>query len=163
MAFPNNPIQNILFVRTDRLGDFLLNLPAIHALKETYPKAHLSVLLHPSLEELLKDHPDMDEVIPFTPALYDTHFLKWFLFFWKLRKKYFDLVIISNPHKYFHLLTCLMRIPYRVGYDRKWGFFLTHTLTDLKAQSLKHEVEYNLDLVGRMRAKLIDPHVTQNY
>ena len=163
MAFPTNPLQKILFIRTDRLGDFLLNLPAIHALKETYPKAHLSVLLHPSLEELLKDHPDIDEEIPFTPAIHGTHFLKWFLFFWKLRKKHYDLVIISNPHKYFHLFTTLMRIPYRIGYHRKWGFLLTQTLPDLKVQSLKHEVEYNLDLVALVGAKLRDVGSSQNY
>ncbi|MBI3017418.1 MAG: glycosyltransferase family 9 protein [Deltaproteobacteria bacterium] len=163
MAFPNNPFQNILFIRTDRLGDFLLNLPAIHALKETYPKARLSVLLHPSLEELLKDHPDIDETISFAPIIHGTHFLKWFLFFWKLRKKHYDLVIISNPHKYFHLFTTLMRIPYRIGYHRKWGFLLTQALPDLRVQSLKHEVEYNLDLVALVGAKLRNVGASQNY
>ncbi|MBI3019354.1 MAG: glycosyltransferase family 9 protein, partial [Deltaproteobacteria bacterium] len=163
MAFPINAIQNILFIRTDRLGDFLLNLPAIHALKETYPKARLSVLLHPSLEELLKDQPDIDETISFTPIIHGTHFLQWFLFFWKLRKKSYDLVVISNPHKYFHLFTTLMRIPYRIGYPRKWGFLLTQTLPDLKVQSLKHEVEYNLDLVALVNAKLRDAGSSQSY
>lgn len=163
MAFPSNSIQNILFIRTDRLGDFLLNLPAIHALKETYPTARLSVLLHPGIEELLKDHPDIDEVIPFTPAIHGTHFLQWLFFFWKLKNKSYDLVIVSNPHKYFHLFTYLMRIPYRIGYRRKWGFLLTQTLPDLKVRSIKHEVEYNLDLVALVGAKLRNASSSQNY
>ena len=162
MAVLSNTLQKILFIRTDRLGDFLLNLPAIHVLKKSCPKAHLSVLLHPSLEDLFKDHPDIDEVIPFSPILQGTHFLKWFSFFWALKKKSYDLVLISNPHKYFHLFTFLMRISCRVGYRRKWGFLLTHTLPDVKSQSLKHEVEYNLDLVRLSGAKLTDDHAIQN-
>jgi len=58
--------MRILFIRTDRIGDFLLNLPAIHALKETYPDSKISVLIHPEVQELVNNHPDIDEFISFT-------------------------------------------------------------------------------------------------
>ena len=160
MACTSNSIQNILFIRTDRLGDFLLNLPAIHALKETYPKAHISVLCHPSLEDLLQNHPNIDEIISFNNL---SNILNWIILFFSLLKGHYDIVIVSNPHKYFHLLTFLLRIPVRVGYNRKWGFLLTQTLPDLKVQSFKHEVEYNLDLVALVGAKLRDIKSSQNY
>lgn len=166
-------IRKILFIRNDRIGDFLLNLPAIHALKETYPEAEISVVVHPLIAELLvyrkEGHPDITEIIPFeTPAKPKTRsrggflalrhawrrarndmsaFSKWFSLFRRLNKAKYDLAIVSNPHKYFHLLTALLRIPCRIGYDRKWGFLLTHTLPDRKAENKKHEVEYNLDLI----------------
>ena len=140
--------MRILFIRTDRIGDFLLNLPAIHALKETYPDSKISVLIHPEVQELVNNHPDIDEFISFT---------SWKNLFFALLKKKYDMAIISNPHKYFHLLTFLARIPQRIGYRRKWGFLLTHSIEDKKAQSLKHEVEYNLDLVSQAKAHTSSP------
>ena len=40
--------------------------------------------------------------------------------------------------------------PVRVGYNRKCPFFLTRTRKDDRSQGLKHEVEYNLELVRRL-------------
>jgi hypothetical protein len=47
-------IRHVLFVRTDRLGETLLNLPAAAALKAALPHASLSLLVHPDLEPLDK-------------------------------------------------------------------------------------------------------------
>ena len=55
--------RQIVFVRTDRLGETLLNLPAIRVLRRAYPNAHLRLMLHPTLQELLVGHPDVDEVV----------------------------------------------------------------------------------------------------
>ena len=41
-TLPN--IQRILFVRTDRIGDTLMNVPAIHLLRQTYPKSWITLL-----------------------------------------------------------------------------------------------------------------------
>ena len=45
-------IKNILVVRNDRFGEFLLNIPAMRALKELYPQAKLTLAVNPAVCEL---------------------------------------------------------------------------------------------------------------
>ncbi|MCM8765821.1 MAG: hypothetical protein NC920_03140, partial [Candidatus Omnitrophica bacterium] len=50
----------------------------------------------------------------------------------------------------------LAGIPIRVGYARKWDFLLTHKIEDKKYLGLRHEVEYNLELVELIGATTED-------
>ena len=130
-------IKNILAIRNDRFGEFLLNIPAFRALKEAYPDAKLTLAVNPVVKELAECIEYSDEV-----AVWDDHFKK------SLKKRKFDLVVVFNPTKEAHWLSFRAGIPKRVGYNRKWGILLTHKIPDNKNLGLKHEVEYNLDLVG---------------
>ena len=137
----------ILFVRTDRLGDVLLNLPAVAALRAACPRAHVTMMVHPNLGALLEGSPEVDELM----AYQDDSRRPWW---WaaahlagRLRAKRFDVAILSTSKKEFHAAAFLAGIPQRVGFDRKWGWLLTHRLPDAKALGERHEVEYNLDLI----------------
>src|SRR5260221_6407594 len=45
---PGDPlIRRILVSRTDLIGDVVLSLPAVHALRQGYPHAELDMLVHP--------------------------------------------------------------------------------------------------------------------
>jgi ADP-heptose:LPS heptosyltransferase len=52
-----------------------------------------------------------------------------------------------NPRKDFHLAALLGCSGLRVGYNRKWGFCLNKKIPDKKAWEIKHEIEYNKDLI----------------
>ena len=138
--------RQIVFVRTDRLGETLLALPAIHALRQAFPDARLTLMLHPSLQELFAGHPDVDEVVP-EPAGAGP----WWRHAWRVsrlwRSWHPEIIILANPKKAYHLGAWLAGIPRRVGYDRKWGRLLTHRLQDRKPLGERHEVEYNLELI----------------
>lgn len=139
--------RRILFIRTDRLGETLLAVPAAMALRAASPQAHLTLLVQPALQPLLAGAPGIDEVLAYD----DTAPPQW----WRralrlgraLRPRRFDLVVVSNPKKELHLAVWLAGIPVRVGYGRKWGGLLTRRVVDRKALGERHEVEYNLDLV----------------
>ena len=73
-----------------------------------------------------------------------------------LRKYRFDLCVVLNPTKEAHQSIFLAGIPVRVGYDRKWGFLLTHKIKDTKHLGNRHEVDCNLELVGLLGAKTQD-------
>jgi heptosyltransferase-2 len=141
-------IRRILFVRTDRIGDVLMNVPALRLLRQAYPKAWITLMAEESVADLLKSHPDLDEVM----AVSARRIREDFLYRWGLaallRRTRFDMAIVSNPDKYLHGMIFLASIPRRIGYDRKRAFFLTRRMqVDLALPEI-HEIEKNLKLAG---------------
>lgn len=155
---PNRNINKILAVRTDRFGEFLLNIPALRALKETYPQAKITLITGAAAKELAGMIPFIDEVLVFGKDKDNLFGIVRFAAI--LRKSRFDLAVILNPAKFFHIVTFLAAIPIRLGYDRKWGFLLTHKIKDVKYEGYKHEIDYNLDLVGAIGAKTQDKRLS---
>lgn len=140
-------MRSILFIRTDRLGETLLNLPAVAALNAAWPDASITLLTHPDLRPLLEQALGVDRVL--TCA---TDATPWWMTALRMRRLLrshrFDVAMVSNPQKAIHLGVWLARIPRRVGYARKWGrWLLTHRLEDRKGLGDRHEVEYNCDLL----------------
>ncbi len=137
--------NKILIVRNDRFGEFLLNIPAVSALKKAYPQARLVLAVNPEVYELASAVECVDEAV-----VWNEQFRKG------LRKQKFDACVVLNPSKEAHWACFWAGIPARAGYDRKWGFLLTHKLKDTKYQGARHEVEYNLELVSLIGASAFD-------
>ena len=143
-------IRNILLVRNDRFGEFLLNIPALRAIRETFPQAKITIAVDPYVRELAECLPYIDEVVQWSMLRHSL--TERFGFIKTLRSKAIDMAIMLNPTKEFNIFTYILGVPVRVGYDRKWGFLLTHKIKDIKYLGRKHEVEYNLELVGLIGA-----------
>lgn len=152
-------IHNILVIRTDRIGEVLLNIPAIRALKQSF-NSSLSALVNPAVKELLVNTPEIDQILTFNEEDWNKGILAKLQLLRQLRQMKFDLAVILNPAKRFHILTYLAGIPLRLGYSRKWGFLLTHKIEDKKYLGRKHEVEYNLDLVRLIGADTEDLQIS---
>jgi heptosyltransferase-1 len=58
---PDGPA--ILVVRLSAIGDIVMASPLIHALRQRHPQAHIAWLVQPEAAALLRDHPELDEVI----------------------------------------------------------------------------------------------------
>jgi heptosyltransferase-2 len=136
-----------LVTRTDRIGDLVVSTPVFSALREKFPKSWIACLTFCQNREIIEGNPSLDEVI-----LYD----KWgsekgwfgnFRFARKLARKKFDLVIHLHATNRVHWVSWLAGIPVRIGYNRKCSWTLTHSYPDLKKEGIKHEAEYNFDLV----------------
>ncbi len=139
--------QNILIVRTDRIGDVVLTTPAIKALRQNFPYAKISILVTSATKDLVEGNPHLNEI------LIDDK--KGFLGFWKLvfllRPKKFDCAIIFHTKKRTNALCFLAGIPRRVGYcNDKWGFLLTQKIDDQRHRGMKHESQYCLDVLRCM-------------
>lgn len=52
-------------MKPSALGDIVLALPALTALRESFPDAKISWLVRPEFAPLLENHPHLDEIIPF--------------------------------------------------------------------------------------------------
>jgi len=137
----------ILIVRTDRIGDLLLSTPAIKAVREVYPKAHIAVMVQPYVEEIVDGNPYIDEVILYDKDNKHKGFFGSLGFIFELKGKKFDIAIILHPTDRSNLIPFLAGIPERVGYDKKLGFLLTKRLKDTKHLGEKHEIDYNFDVL----------------
>lgn len=144
MQINEKEIKNILLVRNDRFGEFLLNIPAFRALKQKYRLAKLTLITSGYNVELAQCIESIDEIIPWENKKHT--FKEIFQFIRELKKRRFGLCVIFNPSKEFNLISFLAGIPLRVGYDRKWGFLLNRKKEDKKQPEEKHEIEYNIEL-----------------
>ena len=58
-------MKNILIVKLSAIGDVIHAMPVAHAIKETYPEAHITWVVEPPAYDLLAMNPDVDEIILF--------------------------------------------------------------------------------------------------
>ncbi len=57
--------MNILLIKPSSLGDIVMALPALSALRRNWPEARISWLIRPEFAPLIKGHPHVNEIIPF--------------------------------------------------------------------------------------------------
>jgi heptosyltransferase-1 len=90
--------ENILLIRLKSIGDIVLTLPAVHAVRENFPDAKLHFLVSRELASLVHGFRDIDEIIPLDRSAYRGGNLKrmgmdtWHLLR-DLRRKKFSKVI----------------------------------------------------------------------
>ena len=61
--------KNILITKPSSLGDIVLALPALRALRLSFPEAKISWLIRPEFAPLIENHPHLDEIITFDRKL----------------------------------------------------------------------------------------------
>lgn len=138
----------ILMIRLDRIGDVVLSLPAILAVRERFPKAHIALMTRPTTQPLVEGNPLIDEVIPYFYEKKGRHrsVVGNFRFIYEIIRRKFDIVFILNPSLRSYLVPFCAGIPYRVGF-KSWPFLLTHSAEDRRHEGKRHEAEYTLDVV----------------
>lgn len=158
--------RRLLAVRLDNLGDVLLTTPALHALKESLPGIHLTLLASPVGVQAAYLNPDIDDVIAYQSPMVDP---------WRdlphdsqreqrliamLRQQRFDGAVIFTTFRQSPLpaayLCYLADIPLRLAAcDDGAGSLLTtrhrHTTQVI------HEVERGLQLVGAIGCRASAP------
>ena len=157
----NRSPERILVTRTDRLGDLVLSTPVFEALRRRFPDAYIACVTFLENREVIEGNPYLDEVILYDKKGSEKGWLGNLIFASKLAKRRFDVAIHLHPTNRMHLVSWLAKIPVRIGYRKKNGWALTRTLEDRKAEGLKHEAEYNFDLLkflGIENTQTLVPH-----
>jgi heptosyltransferase-2 len=149
---PNNHRKKILIRGVNWIGDAVLTLPAIRAVRRAYPDAHISLLVKPWVSEIFHNNPDINEII-----LYDENLIgisgKLKLAH-ILRQKKFDTAILLQNAFDAALIAWLSGIPERIGYNRDFrGFLLTGGIPLKKDILSMHQVHYYLNLVRAAAGK----------
>jgi lipopolysaccharide heptosyltransferase II len=150
--------QNILIVRTDRIGDVVLTTPTIHALRQALPQARLSILVAPATQDLVKGNPDLNQILLDDRRAMHQGLGGFLKLVNEIRRERFDAAIILHTKKRTNLLCFLAGIPLRIGYQNaKWGFLLNHPIEDTRHHGTKHEADYCLDVLKALGLN-IKPH-----
>jgi heptosyltransferase-2 len=153
-------IENILIRGTNWIGDAVMTLPAVAAVRETFPRAKITVLCKPWVAALYETSPDIDEIFLFeTPGRHDGVAGKVRLAR-DLKKKKFDLAILLQNAIEAAIITYLARIPLRAGYNSDGrGLLLTHSVQRTRAIRKVHQVHYYLEMLASLGFRSAGPEI----
>lgn len=150
----------ILVRATNWVGDAVMSLPALHALREQFPRAHIAILAKPWVADLYGREPFCSEVIPYDPGKGWAGWRERWRIAQRLRRREFDCAILLQNAFESALIAYLARIPVRIGYNRDArGPLLTKAVAVPKAGEIApHQRFYYLELLKR--AGIIDCYST---
>jgi heptosyltransferase-2 len=136
----------IIISRPDRVGDVVISTSCLKAIKNRYPNSSLFFLAQERMTPLLQEHPFL------TGNLICPNESSFFQNVGKIRASFEkikpDAIVYLHPTTETYLAGYLAKIPYRLGFG-KFGlsWTLTHSIPYSKSEGLKHEAEYNFDLL----------------
>lgn len=139
---------NILLWMPNWIGDVILVLPTLQALRARFQNSRLTVVVKPPSQELLAGHPAIDTLMPFHEK--DSGRLWDHIRFAKRLKKYrFDLgVVFPNSFRSAFLLY-LTGAETRIGYASEGRFpFLTHPQYAGKQSETLFRVDYFFNILA---------------
>jgi N-acetylglucosaminyldiphosphoundecaprenol N-acetyl-beta-D-mannosaminyltransferase len=155
-------VENFLIVQLADIGDLILSTPALSALREAYPEAHIALLTSAHSMAVLNGTNLVDEIIPFDRE----NFNNSRSFFrpanlrriFNLRKGHYSTILFFHHFTLklgtlkFAVIGLACGAKRRIGLENGNGWFLTERLPDGGFGS-KHQAQYWLDLVGLLGAK----------
>ncbi len=151
-----NTPKKILIIRTKSMGDVLLTLPAVHAVRESYPDAHISFLVDSVNAALLQGFEDVDEVIANDRSKLKnpwTAFPEFFKLLYHLRPGRFSLGIDLQGYGETAWLLRFSGAKERWGSVYSWGRKWAYTCGVARRGDL-HPADWNLFLLQQCGLKI---------
>ena len=140
--------RNILIRATNWLGDAVMITPAIARIRESFPKARITLLANPLVGQLFQGSPWVDRVMVFDRKRTHAGVMGRWRLAREVRREAFDAAIIFPNSFDAAFVPWLAGIPVRVGkVSDGRGLLLTGRYRPQEQVPPCHEVEYYLDLV----------------
>jgi heptosyltransferase-2 len=125
-----------------------MTIPAIGAVRASFPGARITLLANPLVAELFTPHEWIDEVVVYHRKGSHAGFRGKLAMAKELKKRRFDLAILLQNAFDAALLAWLARIPRRMGYATDCrGLLLTHGSRVAAETRRLHQVEYYLAML----------------
>lgn len=148
-------IKRVLVIKLRHIGDVLLAVPAIRAVKESFPKAEVTALVNSGTEEMLALNPAVDEVLTFDRSLKGLSLTGRVVgelkFLNIVRKKGFDMTIDLTGGDRPAFIGLTTGAKYRLGYNPEGSGFkgkkLLYTHLGKKPERGTHAVLKDLGLL----------------
>ena len=140
--------MRILLVRLRQIGDVVFTTPAIRALRQRFPDAHLTYVVEPAASPVVVNNPHLNDVVV-APRSGGLRGLAADLKLGaRLRAKRYDLAIDFHGGPRASLLTWLSGAGERIGYDIAGrGWMYTRRVARPRELRARHSVENQWDLL----------------
>jgi|Deesub1362A_J573_1020465.scaffolds.fasta_scaffold04692_4 lipopolysaccharide heptosyltransferase II len=153
-------VRRILAIKLVAIGDLVLLLPSLKALRERFPDGYIALLTNPRVKEVVEGLPFVDEIIYYD--VFNAHRgLKGFFYIQTLLKeKGFDLVVeFDQRYRMTSLLAFLSGALLHAGFSVPWQG--RRGLMDIRVSydEEKHEMESFLDIVKALGAEVRKPEL----
>jgi heptosyltransferase-2 len=150
--------RKILVRATNWVGDAVMSIPALQALRERFPGARISILARPWVGDLYGREPFCDELIPYEAPRGAKGLREKWAIAAELRRRNFDCAILLQNAFESAALVSLAGIPVRIGYVRDArGWLLSHPIPVPRlGETQRHQRFYYLELLKR--AKIIESY-----
>ena len=137
-----------------------MTLPAVAAIRETWPEARISVLAKPWVAEVYRLLPEVDEVIVFEEPGRHAGAAGKLRLARELREHGFDVAILLQNAIEAAIIARLAGIPLRAGYNSDGrGLLLTHSVRRTRAIRQVHQINYYLEMVRALGCASAGPDV----
>ena len=144
-------IKRVVVRGTNWVGDSVMTVPALRALRGVLPEASITLVVRPGARGIFADADFVDEVLVYerrTVWAVVPQIKEW-------RKRQFDLAVLFQNAFEAALIPFLAGVPLRLGYaTESRQAMLTHPLPLPDWRSTKHEVFYYLYLITALEQML---------
>lgn len=142
-------MKNILITETDRIGDVILSLPVYKSIKLNKGKTKIVALVRNYTKDIFKDFKYVDDVMSFSHL--DNKEEKNRLIE-GIKEQNFDTALLLHPNYTLAQIIHRSGIPDIFSYGWKWYQYLfTQVIIQHRSKNLKHQLEYNLDLLKLLK------------
>jgi lipopolysaccharide heptosyltransferase II len=144
-------IERILVKGTNWVGDTILSFPAVYALRQQFPNAHITVLTRSRLADLWKANPSIDEVLPYDMPSGVRRILGELQIARLIKQKTIDLAVIFPRSFSSALMVFVGGVPRRIGYKSEGrGLLLTERIACTAELLSRHRMYYYLHLIKQL-------------
>jgi heptosyltransferase-2 len=142
MRTPN--YSNILIRATNWVGDAVMCLPALHAIRDRFPEAHITILAKSWVADLYAQESFTNQIL-----LCDSK--PWWSVAQELRRHRFDCAILLQNAFGAAWVACMAGIPTRIGYNRdgRWLLLTRPVKVPKRGEIPRHQRFYYLELLRR--------------
>jgi heptosyltransferase II len=147
------PWNNILVIQTAFIGDAILTLPLLQAIKTNYPGSSIDVIVVPRTAEVFLHHPAISRIFPYDKRGSDKGLMGLLRLRNKLSEQKYDLVIVPHRSLRSALLAWLLKPTISVGFDTSAGRWMFKNVVHYDPSS--HEIERNLALLSPLKIPVV--------
>ena len=149
-------LKKILIRGPNWVGDSILAIPAMKAVRTRYPDAEITLLVRPWVAGIFKAAPFIDHLWS-EPR--PSGIREWIRVTSSIRERRFDLALLFPNSFESAVMIFLGRVPQRIGYatdGRRW--LLTNSLKPVSGK--RHQVYYYLALASALSAEVNPPSIS---